>query len=210
MTTAEPIRFIPPEAPEDRARADLYALIARLFYAPPDTDLLQALAEADEIVGEDDSVALAEAWAGLQRACAAIDEDAAQEEYDSLLIGVGKAVVPPYVGAYVEGNSGNADSPEALLVGLRAYLAERGLGRQASVSEPEDHVAALAELMRHLISVQQADIDEQRECFHRFLYPGAVRLCDALEAAESANFYKPVARFARAFFELERSAFEML
>ncbi len=31
MSTAEPIRFMPPETPEDRARADLYALIARLF-----------------------------------------------------------------------------------------------------------------------------------------------------------------------------------
>jgi TorA maturation chaperone TorD len=204
MTTAEPIQFIPPEAPEDRARADLYALIARLFYAPPDAGLLQALAEADEIVGEDDSVALAEAWGVLQRACAATDEEAAQEEYDELLIGVGKAPVAPYVGAYCE-----QTGPESLLVELRAYLAARGLGRQSSVSEPEDHVAALCELMRHLISVQHAELDEQSECFHRFIYPGAVRLCDAILGAESANFYKAVARFARTFFELERTAFEM-
>jgi TorA maturation chaperone TorD len=205
MTTAQPIQFHAPDAPEDRARADLYALIATLFYAPADAGLLEALAEADEIVGEDDSVALAEAWGALQRACAAVDEEAVQDEYDSLLIGVGKAPVAPYVGAYVE-----STGPESLLVGLRAYLAERGLGRQASVSEPEDHVAALCELMRHLISVQQADVEEQRECFHRFIYPGAVRLCDAILAADSANFYKAVARFARAFFELERTAFEML
>lgn len=204
MTTAEPIQFIPPEAPEDRARADLYALIARLFYAPPDTGLLQALAEADEIVGEDDSVALAEAWGALQRACAATDEEAAQDEYDELLVGVGKAPVAPYIGAYSE-----RTGPESLLVELRAYLAARGLGRQASVSEPEDHIAALCELMRHLISVQQAGLEEQQECFHRFIYPGAVRLCDAIVAAECANFYKAVARFARTFFELERTAFEM-
>ena len=74
MTTAQPIQFHAPDAPEDRARADLYALIATLFYAPPDAGLLQALAEADEIVGEDDSVALAEAWGALQRACAAVDD----------------------------------------------------------------------------------------------------------------------------------------
>ena len=204
MTTSQPIQFHAPDAPEDRARADLYALIATLFYAPADAGLLAALAEADEIVGEDDSVALAEAWGALQRACAAVDEEAVQDEYDSLLIGVGKAPVAPYVGAYVE-----STGPESLLVDLRSYLAERGLGRQASVSEPEDHVAALCELMRHLISVQQAGIDEQRECFHRFVYPGAVRLCDAILAAEGANFYKAVARLARAFFELERAAFEM-
>lgn len=204
MSGAEPIQFVPPQAPEDRARADLYALIARLFYAPPDTDLLQMLSGADEIVGEGDSVPLAEAWGRLQQACAAIDEEAAQEEYDALLIGVGKAPVPPYVGAF--GQSGGADS---LLVALRAFLAARGLGRRATASEPEDHLATLCEVMRHLISVQQAGLDEQREFFARFMHPGAVRLCDVLIAAEGANFYRSVGAFARAFFELEFAAFEM-
>jgi TorA maturation chaperone TorD len=204
MSTAEPIRFLPPEAPEDRARADLYALIARFFYAPPDSHLLEALAEADEIVGEDDSVALAEAWRRLQAACAATDEEAAQEEYDALLIGVGKAVVPPYIGAHVD-----KMGAESLLVGLREFLRERGLGRQASVSEPEDHIAALCEVMRHLISVQQATIEEQRDFFERFIQPGAPQLCAAIEAAAEANFYRTLARFAATFFALERTAFEM-
>jgi TorA maturation chaperone TorD len=205
MSTAEPIRFMPPEAPEDQARADLYALVARLFYSPPDTEFLQALAGADEIVGEDDSVALSEAWGQLQRACAAADEEAVQQEFDELLIGVGKAVVPPYVGAHTAGSGA-----ESLLLGLRQFLAERGLARQASVSEPEDHISALCEVMRHLISVQRAGIDLQRECFHRFVYEGATGLCDAITTAGQANFYKPVAAFAKTFFELEHTAFEML
>jgi TorA maturation chaperone TorD len=205
MSTTEPIRFLPPEAPEDRARADLYALMATLFYSPPDAALLHTIAEADEIVGEDDTVALGEAWAQLQRACAATDEEAAQEEYDSLLIGVGKAEVPPYVGAHLE-----AASAESLLVGLRAFLAARGLGRQASVSEPEDHIAALCEVMRHLIAVERTGIDEQRECFHKYVYPGVVRLCDAIIDSEQANFYRSVAVFGKTFFELEHTAFEML
>lgn len=204
MSTAEPIQFFTPEAPEDRARADLYALIASLFYAPPDKTLLDALAEADEIVGEDDTVPLADAWRHLQAACAATDEEAVQEEYDSLLIGVGKAVVPPYMGAHLGKGGG-----EAMLVELRAFLAARGLGRQASVSEPEDHIAALCEVMRHLIAVQHAEIDEQRDFFARYVQPGAAALCAALEAAPDANFYKAVARFAATFFELERTAFEM-
>lgn len=204
MSTAEPIRFLPPEAPEDHARADLYALIATLFYAPPSTELLAALAEADEIVGEDDSVPLADAWRSLQAACVATDEEAVQQEYDELLVGVGKAVVPPYVGAHAE-----RTGAEALLVGLKTFLADRGLGRQASVNEPEDHLAALCEVMRHLISVQRAEIAEQREFFDRFIGPGGLQLCAAIDAAGEANFYKPVARFAAAFFELERKAFEM-
>jgi TorA maturation chaperone TorD len=204
MSTAEPIRFLPPETPEDHARADFYALIATLFYAPPSGDLLDALAGADEIHGEDDSVPLAAAWTTLQAACAATDEEAVQQEYDDLLVGVGKAVVPPYIAAHAE-----KTGVEALLVELKAFLAARGLGRQASVSEPEDHVAALCEVMRHLIAVERAEIGEQREFFERFMLPGVARLCASIEAASEANFYKRVAAFAAAFFELERKAFEM-
>ena len=73
-----------------------------------------------------------------------------------------------------------------------------------------DHIAALCEVMRHLIFVQQAGIEEQRECFHRFLYSGGVRLCDAITESGEADFYKAVARLAKSFFELEHTAFEML
>ena len=33
--------------------------------------------------------------------------------------------------------------------------------------------------------------------------------CDAVSASNQARFYKGVARFARAFFEVEKNAFEM-
>ena len=204
MSTSEPIRFLPPESPEDHARADFYALIATLFYSPPSGDLLAALAGADEIVGEDDSVPLAEAWAALQAAAAASDEEAVQQEYDDLLVGVGKAPVAVYVAAHTE-----KSGVDALLVELKAFLGERGLGRQASVNEPEDHLAALCDVMRHLIAVERAEIAEQREFFERFIAKGGLQLCAAIEAAEQANFYKRVARFTAAFFELERKAFEM-
>jgi len=204
VSGAEPLHFVPPQAPEDRARADLYALIARLFYAPPDASLLETLAEADELVGEDDTVPLAEAWSRLQAACATVGEEAAQDEYDTLLVGVGKAPVSPYLGAYADRGSG-----DKALVDLRAFLATRGLGRRTAVSEPEDHIAAVCEVMRHLISVQQAGLDEQSDFFHRFLLPGGLSLCGAIAAAEQANFYKAVAGFAGSFFELEKTAFEM-
>jgi hypothetical protein len=35
-------------------------------------------------------------------------------------------------------------------------------------------------------------------------------LCDAIEAEPSLSFYKTVSRFAKAFFDLEQRAFEML
>jgi hypothetical protein len=35
-------------------------------------------------------------------------------------------------------------------------------------------------------------------------------LCSAIERSDKTSFYKPVARFAKTFFALEQSAFEML
>jgi len=58
---------------EDRARADFYALISRLFYAGPDAQLLAAIAGADEIAGEAENAPLALAWKSLIAAAAAMD-----------------------------------------------------------------------------------------------------------------------------------------
>ena len=63
-----PVKFTHlPVAQEDVARADMYALIARLLYAP-DGQLLRAVATADEIVAETANAPLAEAWRVLAAA----------------------------------------------------------------------------------------------------------------------------------------------
>ena len=56
-------------APEEQARANLYGLLARLFYAPPDAALLQGIA-AEKMEGE-----LAAEWDALARAAAAADAE---------------------------------------------------------------------------------------------------------------------------------------
>lgn len=205
MTTTLPLSFTPPAVPEDRARADLYALAARLFYAPPDTSLLEVIAEAEAIVGDDTSAPLAAAWRNLQRACAATDEEAAQGEYDSIFGGVGKAEVSPYVSAYL-----GAVPAQSTLADLREFLAARGPARRESVNEPEDHIAALCDVMRGLAARQHFDLDEQRFFFHRFVWPGALALCEAVIACRNARFYRSVARFVKSFLDLEHAAFEML
>ena len=84
------------------------------------------------------------------------------------------------------------------------------MGRRETANEPEDHIAGLCETMRFAIAVQHRDDEEQKIYFERFLYRGAIAFCDAVSASPKAVFYRLVARFARAFFELEREAFEML
>jgi TorA maturation chaperone TorD len=93
---------------------------------------------------------------------------------------------------------------------LRQQLARWGMGRRESANEPEDHIAGICEAMRFAIAVQHRPLDEQKDFFEHFLYRGAIAFCNAVSASAKAGFYRPVAAFAREFFELEREAFEML
>ena len=43
MSGAQPLSFVPTLPPEEAARAGLYGVIARLFYAPPDEQLISEL-----------------------------------------------------------------------------------------------------------------------------------------------------------------------
>ena len=201
--TASP-QFAPNLPPEEQARADFYALLARLYFAPPDRELLDALVGADEIVTEGKVSALATAWRDLMVAAAALDEEAAQQEYDTLFIGTGKAPVTLYTSAYTIKSA--IDNP---LVDLRNFLASQGLVRRQSGNEPEDHVAALCETMRFFIA-EQHDFAVQRSFFEVFVWPSAGPLCDAIIGQGEGGFYARVARFARGFFELEHNAFEMV
>jgi TorA maturation chaperone TorD len=190
-------------APEEQARADFYALLARLFYAPPDADLLRTLAAAPELAAEDERLALA--WRALRQAAARAEVAAVREEYETAFIGTGKAPVTLYSGAYSA-----RFTNEVPLAALRGELAALGLARRAGAGEPEDHVAALCDTMRHLIAAQRLGLEEQKSFFARWIDPIVEPLCAAIEESEYTAFYKPVARLAKAFFSLEQSAFEML
>jgi TorA maturation chaperone TorD len=190
---------------EDRARADFYALISRLFYAGPDAGLLAAIAGADEIAGEAENVSLAEAWKSLISAAAAMDAEAAQGEYDSVFVGTGKAEITPYATQYL-----SESMKENVLVRLRAELAEIGLQREQGAAEYEDHFSALCEVMRHLIFFDSdVAVQKQKSFFLRYLVPCYAIVCDAVIVSPNTNFYKHVARFTKAFLDVETEAFDI-
>jgi TorA maturation chaperone TorD len=186
-------------APEEQARANFYGLLARLFYAPPDAGLLKALA-GEALEGE-----LAQPWDEVKRAAMAADPEAVREEYETVFVGTGKAPVTLYTTAYVLKYSN-----ETPLAELRGELARLGLKRRAEAHEPEDHIAALFDVMRHLVAAQESDLDAQRRFFSRWIRPAIEPLCSAIERSDKTTFYKPVARFANRFCTLEHMAFEML
>jgi len=202
--TGIPLQFQPPEVPEDQARAGYYALLARLFYAGPDATLLEAIAGAEP--AEDAQSPLGKAWSALAAAARSADAEAAKVEYEQLFVGTGKAEVTPYASFYL-----SETGREKILVRLRGELAGFGLQRSDSASEPEDHVAALFDAMRHLISLgsDESALHNQQDFFNRYIARSFEPLCDATSANAKADFYRHVARFARSFLYVESEALKV-
>jgi len=190
-------------APEDEARAAIYGLVARLFYAPPDEGLLGYIVNAKLL--EDNGGALALAWRELVEASRKAFPVMLENEHTELFVGTGRAEVTPYLSHYVIEHS--TDNP---LVELRQQLKRWEIGRRQNTGEPEDHIAGICEAMRLAIAAQHREEGEQRMFFETFLYRGGVKFCDAVLAAPKSVFYRRVATFTRAFLELEQQAFEML
>jgi TorA maturation chaperone TorD len=198
MTQSAPLQFV---APEEAARANLYGLVARLFYAAPDAQLISELLNSPAIEGEGE---LGTAWGGMIEACRTAFPAVLESEHTELFIGTGKAPITPYISHYVRRNA--KDVP---LVALRQQLAAWGIARREGVPEYEDHISGVCETMRFIIAVQQRSSEDQQLFFDRFLYRGATAFCDAVNASNQARFYRLVARFARAFLEVEKTAFEI-
>lgn len=190
---------------EDRARADHYALIARLFFAAPDAPLLEAIVATGEALGRGEGE-LARAWAALAEAARSTDAQAARAEYEALFHAISRPEVMLYGSFYIAGFL-----MEEPLADLRADLAALGLSRRFGVAESEDHIAALSEAMRHLVlaAPDGEGVARQKAFFMRHLQPWYGRLADALAAAPGASFYARAGALARAFFDIESEAFTM-
>ena len=195
-----------PLEPEDIARANLYGLIGRLYYAPPDPNLLAEIsrgATGGDGGGENEGSGLGAGWRALQEACRTAFPAVVRQEYDGLFVGVGKSEVSPYLSGYAA-----PAAPDRYLVKLRDQLSRWGLGRRETVFEVEDHISGACDVMRWLIEGGHS-LDRQRYFFEDFVYPGVLPFCVALQNAPSASFYKHVAALTWAYFEVEKTAFEM-
>jgi TorA maturation chaperone TorD len=198
------MQFQPTLPPEEVARANFYGLLARLFYAPPDATLLHTLAASADLQAEDDE-GIGQVWRELAQACASADPEAVREEYDSNFVGVGKSPVTLYTSAY-----SIRFTNEAPLAALRAELLRLGIARRPQISEPEDHIAALCEVMRFLIAEKKEPLEVQKEFFERWIWPSVQPLCAAIEQSRRMPFYRRVADFLFRLCTVEHSAFEML
>ena len=200
--------------PEDQARADFYALLARLCAEAPDAPLLAAIAAAAPLTpaapgalagAGDDAKTIAMAWDSLRAASAVMDPEAASDEFQALFVGVGRSEVSLYASHYLGPQSGRP------LAEIRATLVELGLARRPGSSEFEDHLSLELETMRMLVAGdagrRPASIAEQRAFCETHLLPWAFDCCAAISTSLLANYYWQVASFTCCFLALERDSF---
>lgn len=192
---------------EETARAELYGLLAQLYYAPPGPELLAnlrvAATEAPAAGGF-----LEEPWRALVGVARDMRDDAIADEYNALFGGVGKPEVYLYGSHYLSGFLN-----EKPLARLRTELNSLGLARDEAMSDTEDHIAYLCEVMRYLIAgddVAVANLARQQSFFAGHLQAWVAPLCDAIVQHPKARFYAAVAELTRAFVSVEAQGFDML
>jgi TorA maturation chaperone TorD len=192
---------------EETARAEVYGLLAALYYAPPGAELLAqlrvAVTEAPAAGGF-----LEEPWRQLVGVTRELRDDQVADEYDALFGGVGRPEVFLFGSHYLSGFLN-----EKPLAQLRSDLAALGLARDETMPETEDHVAYLCEVMRYLIAgddVEVANLTQQQKFFGAHVQTWVPAMCDAIGAHPRARFYAALAGFTRAFVSVESQGFDMM
>ena len=197
------IAVLPQLTDEDRARAEFYAVLARLFTSAPDAAFLAALGGAS-LLPEEAEMPVTRAWNRLVAASRGMDAEAAGQEYTDLFVGVGKAECNLHASYWVR------DTAERPLVSMRKQLAELGLARATASTVYEDHLGAVCETMRILIAGapgrDPAPIAVQQAFFERNVAPWAITCVRAISDCAVANYYARVAEFAEAFLAVERDS----
>ena len=196
--------------PEDLARADLYGLIARLFHQPPDQELLNQIAasipDGEEVQAED--APLAKVWHSVVEVAKNNPAKAWHDEFDLNFISVGRPNIILNGSFYMAGHLN-----EKPLVEIRRSLETFGLESAEEVTETEDHISALCEVMRYLIAgddVEISNLTNQRAFFNSHIRPWYDELCDAIEDIPEMHLYHPVAALTREFLAIEGQSFDMI
>jgi TorA maturation chaperone TorD len=192
---------------EETARAEVYGLLAALYYAPPGPELLAqlrvAVTEAPAAGGF-----LEEPWRQFVGTVRELGDEQVANEYDALFGGVGKPEVYLFGSWYLSGFLN-----EKPLAALRSDLAALGLARDEAMPETEDHFACVCEVMRYLIAgddVEVANLTQQRKFFSTHVQPWVPAMCEAISAHPKARFYAALAGFTAAFVSVESQGFDLM
>lgn len=176
-------------------RIQVYALLAHLLARAPDDELLQNIA-ALELDNPDSP--LTAGWQALIEAAGQATLEQTADEYQQLFIGITQGEVVPYGSFYQTGFLN-----EKPLAELRADLSRLGLARHEEAAEPEDHAAAVCDVMRLILSAEGTPVVDAPTFFNHHLAPWMRDFFADLQRADSAGFYAAVGQLGDAFIELE-------
>lgn len=202
VTSAARLREPEALAEEDLTRAYLYRLLGHLLARPVAAEDLAVIAAM-----KGDETQLGRQLAVLANVARQAQPDEIPHEYHDLFIGLGRGELVPFGSYYLTGFL-----HEKPLARLRDEMAALGIERDPSVREPEDHVAALMDMMAGLILGdfgEPAPVEAQRRFFREHIATWAKHLFRDLEGARSSVFYAAVGGVGRVFMDIEEVAFSM-
>ena len=106
---------------------------------------------------------------------------------------------------------GTPSLPNVISTLTAADLARLGLARSASSAEPEDNLASVLEVMRHLAAAgsDEQSLQRQRKFYSRYLAPAYRDFCDAAHKASLSSFYAAAVCIFDIFMAAELAQFEM-
>ena len=192
----------PQITPEDKLRAELYDFLAALLANPPTEGLLRNIAK---LTG--DETDLGQGIQTLATLAGKTSAKAAEREFNTLFIGIGRGELLPYASYYMTGFLN-----EKPLASLRRDMAEQQIRRAPNVYEPEDNIASLMEMMAGLIEGRfgaPASIGQQQTFFNRHIAPWASPFFADLEKAQNSVLYAPVGTVGKVFMQIETEAFRL-
>ncbi len=201
------LHFSTPDDSEELARAELYGLLANLYYAPPSGELHARLRAAATEAPIREAF-LERSWGEVVAASQRLSVEQIADEYAELFLGIGRPEIFLYGSYYLAGTLN-----ERPLVVLRDDLRELGLERPETIPETEDHIASLCEVMRYLIAgedLETSNLTSQQHFYNAHLRGWIDAFCEALEAHPRADFYRSVAMLTRDFAMVEAQGLDLL
>jgi TorA maturation chaperone TorD len=194
---------VPVIASEDALRAGVYRLLADCLSRAPSAARLAAIASLEG--GATPFGQVIQTFAAVARKTS---PHTVVEEFQTLFIGLGRGELVPYGSYYLTGFL-----QEKPLAKLRQDMGRLGIVRSEGVSEPEDHVASVLEIMAGLIEGAfgaPCPIEDQKSFYAQHLGSWAPLFFRDLERADASVFYAALGSVGRVFLEIEDDAFAMV
>ncbi len=129
-----------------------------------------------------------------------------QEEYYKLFVN-------PFDGEMVKTTASfylNGRNFDQALVDIRGLMAEAGLQKGESVTDPEDTLVIMLDTFESLVEEEKMSSDEgarllQKRMLEEFLDPFIKKFSEALENSQRADFYYICSRVLRGYIDLEKN-----